>query len=37
MIYYLSFNWYFMFAIGTVCAWIGYREERDRTERRSVG
>jgi O-antigen ligase len=37
MIYYLSFNWYFMFAIGTVCAWIGYREERDRTERRSGG
>jgi O-antigen ligase len=37
MIYYLSFNWYFMFAIGTVCAWISYREERDRAERRSVG
>jgi O-antigen ligase len=30
MIYYLSFNWYFMFAIGTICAWIVYQEGPDR-------
>ncbi len=30
MIYYLSFNWYFMFAIGTICAWIAFCEERAR-------
>lgn len=29
MIYYLSFNWYFLFAIGTICAWIAYCEKRE--------
>ena len=24
MIYYLSFNWYFWFTMGTICAWIEY-------------
>jgi len=30
MLYYLSFNWYFMFTMGTICAWIEY--ERSRSE-----
>jgi putative inorganic carbon (hco3(-)) transporter len=25
MIYYLAFNWYYMFIIGTFCAWVEYR------------
>jgi O-antigen ligase len=28
MIFYLSFNWYFMFALGTICAWIEYERRR---------
>jgi O-antigen ligase len=28
MIYYLNFNWYFMFALGTICAWIEYERRR---------
>ena len=28
MIYYLNFNWYFMFAMGTICAWIEYERRR---------
>jgi O-antigen ligase len=31
MIYYLNFNWYFMFALGTICAWIEYERRRGRT------
>jgi putative inorganic carbon (HCO3(-)) transporter len=37
VIYYLAFNWYFMFAIGTICAWIVYRKERDATNRSTAG
>jgi hypothetical protein len=29
MHFYLSFNWYFWFVIGTICAWV-YSEERAR-------
>jgi O-antigen ligase len=29
MHFYLSFNWYFWFVIGTICAWV-YNEERRR-------
>ncbi|MGY4602908.1 putative inorganic carbon (HCO3(-)) transporter [Bradyrhizobium sp. USDA 4474] len=39
MIYYLAFNWYFMFALGTIGAWIEYhkRTDRGRRPRRHVG
>lgn len=30
LLYYLSFNWYFMFATGTICAWIECRRHRHR-------
>jgi len=29
MAYYLSFNWYFWFVMGTICAWIGYMARLD--------
>jgi putative inorganic carbon (HCO3(-)) transporter len=31
MVYYLNFNWYFMFALGTICAWVEYERGRRRT------
>jgi putative inorganic carbon (hco3(-)) transporter len=39
MIYYLAFNWYFMFALGTIGAWIEYHKSgaRGRRPRRRVG
>jgi len=27
MLYYLSFNWYFMFTMGVICAWISTEQE----------
>ena len=32
MHFYLSFNWYFWFVIGTICAWV-YNEERRRARK----
>lgn len=31
---YLSFNWYLMFLMGTICAWIGYQERRPKRHSR---
>ena len=36
MHFYLSFNWYFWFVIGTICAWV-YNEERASRARRPAG
>ncbi len=35
MIYYLSFNWYFMFSMGTICAWISTTVAAEKGRRRS--
>ena len=37
MQFYLSFNWYFWFAMGTVCAWIEHRSRLPGTTMRPTG
>jgi O-antigen ligase len=33
MHFYLSFNWYFWFVMGTICAWTYFEEKRPRQEK----